>query len=172
VHDARQPYRIIFTVARNVVLFLDQHRQQFLSRHPRNQIGLVARIHPTLSNIADDCAIIAPCPRGVALICQSDRELVEKFTLARAARQIVGMRPPSPHIAAVDDDVVIGRMRSTRSDGCFTTSMIRSLMMLKLECRSRPCASMTISCATSTEVPPPTIGSGNTRGCRNSKIWR
>jgi hypothetical protein len=34
------------------------------------------------------------------------------------------------------------------------------------------CAWMRISRATPTDVPPPTIGSVNTRGRRNSKIWR
>jgi hypothetical protein len=35
---------LILALARNSVLLLDQHRLQFLFRHPHNQIGLVAQI--------------------------------------------------------------------------------------------------------------------------------
>ena len=47
-------------------------------------IMMAYRTRPALPNVTDDRAVIAPCPCGMAMIFQSDRQPVEKFILARA----------------------------------------------------------------------------------------
>ena len=84
---------LIPAVAGDVVLFLDQHRQQFLSRHPHNQIGLIARIHPALANIPDDRAVIA---LGIGLTAS-----VAKSTLRISICGFMTARPPT-HSAGLE----------------------------------------------------------------------
>jgi hypothetical protein len=58
---------------------------------------------------------------------------------------------------------------------CHIPTSVKNAVLQEVEaqCRSSPCASMPIiSRATSIEVPTPTIGSVNTRGCRTLKISR
>src|SRR5208282_2278341 len=69
------------------------------------------------ANIPYDRSVIASCPCGVALVSQRDRELLDEFILGCAARQIVGVPYPAPDLAAVDHDVVIGRMRKHQVGG-------------------------------------------------------